>query len=262
MIVEGEDRVAMLMMRSALCGGGSEMGVSSSWWERCRRSGRRGTPAAPGRPITAAERWSGAETTSEVTGTPASQYRAIVESIASTGIRTSVLRMPLVHRGIGHRRNVFDAVVGEHGLNVRAVEQRQADIRIRDIGEGSAGAVQHDLVGAGIRDLITQLLSGTIELTRDRHTVRVFTFETECRGHSQPECRVFLLAQGLGHLVDVHRSAAVGAARELEFRSVGRGDRRGHRSRHSAAGVAGHPNGARAEAERVESLRGADTRRG
>lgn len=63
---------------------------------------------------------------------------------------------------------------------------------------------------------------------------------------------------GLGHLVDVHRSAAVGAARELEFRSVDRGNRRGHRRRHSAAGVAGHPNGARAETERVESLRGAD----
>lgn len=176
-------------------------------------------------PITAADRWSGAETSSEVTGTPASQYRAIVESIASTGIRTSVPECHSVYRGIGHRSYVFDAVVGEHGLNVRTVEQRHADIRIRDIGEGSAGAVQHDLVGAGIRDLITQLLPGSVELARDRHTVRIFTFETECGGHSQPECRVFLLAQGLGHLVDVHRSAAVGATGELEF-----GERRSGRS--------------------------------
>ena len=65
---------------------------------------------------------------SEVTATPASQYRAIVESIASTGVRTSVLRMPLVDSGIGRRRYVFDAVVGEHGRNVRAVEQCHADI--------------------------------------------------------------------------------------------------------------------------------------
>ncbi len=31
--------------------------------------------------------------------------------------------------------------------------------------------------------------------------VRVFTFEAECGGHKQPECRVFLLAQGLGQVL-------------------------------------------------------------
>ena len=74
---------------------------------------------------------------------------------------------------------------------------------VRDIGKGSADAVQHDLVGAGIGDLVTQLLSGGIELARDRHTVWVLMFEAECGGHSQPECWVFLLDQGPGLMLSM-----------------------------------------------------------
>jgi len=205
---------AMLMMRSALCGGGSEMGVSSSWWERCRRSGRRGTSAAPGRPITAAERWSGAETFvggDRHPGFAVPRHCRVDRFDRGQDVGSSNATRRQWHWAPKVRFRRCCRRTRPQCPRCRAVPCRH--LRSATSAKDRPAPQKHGLVGGGIGDLITQLLPGSVELTRDRHTVRVFTFEAECGDHSQPECRVFLLAQGLGHLVDVHRSAAVGAGR-------------------------------------------------
>lgn len=171
-IVEGEDRACDA--HDALC---------SLWWgigDGCQQLVVGAMPAkrssrnlsAPGRPITAAERWSGAETFvggDRHPGFAVPRHCRVdrldrdQDVVSSNAARTQGHWEPKKRLRRCCRRTRLQCP----RCRVAPCRHLRSATSARD----RPAPQEHGLVGGSVRDLITQPLPGCVELTRDRHTV-------------------------------------------------------------------------------------------